>query len=231
MAISDTYLGLQLRISDELGARTDLLTPLPGSNLTKSPIQNAIDSAIAKWEREPFYFNEIYDTTWFTTVIGQEFYTALDDPSIATMAGIYKVTAVVSGNRYTVIPRTWNYLADIAITASRQASWPSDYAYYNETVRLYPVPSGAIVMQVTGIQRFAALSGDSDANAWTEDAFDLIRCEAKLGLATEVLYDDDLAAKMQTAIYGTPQVRGYLQALKGESSRRSGRGTIKPTAF
>src|ERR1700741_1945577 len=102
MAISDTYGGLQNRIADELGARTDLLTPLAGSNLTLSPIQNAIQSAIAKWEREPFYFNELFDQNWFSTVVGQEIYTTADQAQIKTMAKITKLTAIVNANRYTI---------------------------------------------------------------------------------------------------------------------------------
>jgi len=51
MTISATYLQLQRQIADELGDRTDLLTPLSDSGETLSPIQNAVQSAIAKWER------------------------------------------------------------------------------------------------------------------------------------------------------------------------------------
>jgi hypothetical protein len=231
MAISDTYLGLQNRIADELGARLDLLTPLAGSNLTLSPIQNAIQSAIAKWEREPFYFNELFDQTWFTTVPGQTYYTSTDEISIKTLAKITKVAALVNANRYTLIPRTWQYLQDISVNEVEQASWPADYAYFAQTILLYPTPAEANMMQVSGIERFVPLVADTDANVWTQDAFDLIRCEAKLILSMETLYDDDLAGKMKIAIYGDGQMRGYLPALKGESARRGGGGSIRPTYF
>ena len=75
---------------------------------------------------------------------------------------------------------------------------------------------------------------------WTQDAVDLIRSEAKLILAREVLHDDDLATRMELAIYGrssaggmwgaVPGQRGYLYALKAETTRRA-RSRIRPTYF
>lgn len=59
-----TYQDLQNRIADELGQRSDLA----------SEITLAIQTAIQKWEREPFYFNELYNEALLTTVTGQEFY-------------------------------------------------------------------------------------------------------------------------------------------------------------
>ena len=78
-----------------------------------SPIQKAIQSAVSKWEREPFYFNQAYngssiiyivddfgnyitddagnfiviagpEAPFFTTALGQEFYSVFDSPLIGT---------------------------------------------------------------------------------------------------------------------------------------------------
>src|SRR5258706_15369132 len=99
MAIRATYGQLQRGIVDELGDRTALLVPLGDEALlTLSPIQNAIQSAVAKWEREPFYFLEVYSTL-FTTVAGQEFYTTSDAAAIATAPNIATMRVLVNANR------------------------------------------------------------------------------------------------------------------------------------
>lgn len=245
MAISQTYLVLQQQVADELGDRQDLLTPLADSSLALSPIQNAIQTAIAKWEREPFYFNEYYadavaHPTWtFTTVSGTEFYTTSGDAAgtqtgnlLANSPYLARIHVTVSNNRYMLTSRTWAYIENISTNPSTIGQ-PVDYAYFGETLRLYPIPDGAYPVSLTSIPRFAALSADADTNCWTTDAYDLIRSEAKLILANEVLMDNDLAARMGVAIYGNPanpRDRGYLYALKAESMRRA-KSRITPSFF
>lgn len=243
MSRSETYLSMQLTIADELGARTDLLSPLPGSNLTLSPIKNAIQSAIAKWERDSFYFNELYDTNWFTTVAGQEFYNMTNTPvgdatEIASMPKILKVHALVNSQRYYLNPRTWQYLEEISVNPNVTTTIPIDFAYFASQIRLYPIPVGAIPMTVSGNQRLVSLVNDTDANVWTQDGFDLIRCEAKLYLAQEVLYDDALATRMKTQIYGDPKApfinqmaSGWYNVLKFETADRTAGPRIRPSYF
>jgi hypothetical protein len=232
MAISGTYLQLQQQIADELGDRQDLLVPLADSALTLSPIKNAIASAIAKWEREPFYFTENYSQNLFNTVAGQEFYTTAAATMIATSPNILKLHIFINANRYPLQIRTWQYLEDTSVNPAVQGQ-PIDYAYFAEQLRFYPIPMGAYPITISGIGRLAALSADSDANTWTQDGYDLIRSEAKLILAEETLMDDDLAGRCRAAIYGNPQnpvERGYLAALKGETARRA-RAKIRPSHF
>lgn len=237
MAISFTYQQMQQVIADELGDRTDLLSaPSDESALTNSPIQQAIQASIAKWEREPFYFNEVYDSSgspFFTTVAAQEFYTTSDAAGIATSPDLMVLHVLISGNRYPLEPRSWEYLETVSTNPSVSGQ-PTDYAYFNEQIRLYPIPDGAYPITRSGIKRFTELSASSDTNVWTQDAFDLIRCEAQLYLAMHVIHDTDLAARMQLAIYGNPadrRTRGYLAALKAETTRRMGRTRVKPTQF
>lgn len=233
MTISATYITLQRAIADEIGDRQDLLSPLSDSALTQSPIINAIQTAIAKWEREPFYFNSLYETNAFNTVNGQEFYTASDFPAIATMPDVVMIHILINANRYTLNPRTWEYLEDISVNPA-VTGYPIDYAYFAEELRLYPIPSDAWPLTFSRRQRVAALVNNTDSNIWTTDAYDLIRSEAKLVLAQEVLHDSDMAAEMKMAIYGDPgnaASRGYLYPLKAETSRREGRGRLRPTYF
>src|SRR5215472_3707712 len=101
---------MQNRIADELGARGDLL--VPSSNMSASPIQLAIFDAISFWQAERFWFNEYRTTNAFTTVVGQEWYTASDWPDIATILHIDKLSVLISGNRYFMTPRTEQYMED-----------------------------------------------------------------------------------------------------------------------
>lgn len=235
MAISATYIVLQNQIADELGNRTDLLSPLSDSSLTLSPIKNAIASAISKWEREPFYFNEIYNsaTPLFTTVSGQEFYTTTDSTLIATSPYLYSLHALISSNRWPLEKATWQELEDKSLNPAGTGQ-PTDWAYLAKTIRLYPIPNGAYPIRASRLQIIADLSADSDTNVWTSDAYDLIRSEAKLILAQEVLHDDDIVRRMKIAIYGDPSLpadRGYLYALKAETMRRAASGRVKATDF
>lgn len=226
MSISATYIQLREQIADELGDRTDLLSALSDSGLSTSPIANAVQSAVSKWEREPFYFNEVYSVSLFNTVVGQEFYTSSAAAAVATMPQMKKLHVLISGNRYPMEPRSWQYLEDISLNANVTGQ-PFEYAYFAEQLRFYPIPDNVYPITISAIQRIANLVNDNDTNVWTQDGFDLIRSEAKLILAREVLHDPQLASEMMAAIYGPG---GYLPALKGESARR-GKSKIRPTHF
>lgn len=238
MSIDGNYITLQRQIADECGDNQALLSPLSDSALTTSPIQNAIQSAIAKWEREPFYFNDLrFEPTAsspFQTVAGQEFYSASDYAGLATIAAIKSVRVLIGGNRYPLQQRDSNYMNNVSVNPDNTGQ-PIDYSFDANQMRLYLIPDNAYPLGLTGTLRLAALSGNTDANAWTQDAYDLIRCEAKLILAREVIYDEDIEANSKRAIYGTPDDpsdRGYLYALKAETTRRhANRTRIRPTHF
>ena len=224
MSVSTTYGQMQSTIAYELGGRSDLTTQ----------IQTAIQTAIAKWERERFYFNELNDTNGFSTTAGKEFYSASDYTLIGTICHIDKIHALVSNNRYTLEPRTWQYIEDYAVNPSVQASPTgiSDYSYYAETLRFYPIPDGAYPITISGTKRLTTLVNSTDFNAWTQDAEALIRCEAKLDLYLNVLKDQEQAASMKAQIYGTDgNSVGYLGALQGETFKRMAVPKVRPTYF
>lgn len=228
MAISATYLQLQQQIAMELGDKTRLL---PAATGIWSPIKNAIQSAIAKWEREPLYFNEIYTASFFTTVNAQEFYTSSDAAAIATIVGIKRLHITISGSRYSLVQRDWDYLEDIAVGTT--AGSPTQFAYFAERIRLNPIPDGAYVVSHSGTTRLTALSADSDTNVWTTDGFDLIKAEAKFILASEYLHDVALTAATAAAIYGIPAAQdappteGILAMLRKETISRGKAGITR----
>lgn len=218
-----TYADLQARIADELGGRSDLAAQIP----------LAIQTAIAKWERERFYFNELRAAAAFNTVAGQEFYGSADYAPLATIAHLDKVTILVSGNRYTLAPRLAQYLEDISVNPVVRGQ-PVEYAYYAEQLRLYPIPDNAYAVSLLGTTRFPALANAGDNNPWTLDAEALIRCEAKTDLYENTLQQPDLADRMRVLIHGDPTKpghRGYLYALKAETARRGAVGHTRPSYF
>lgn len=228
--MTDTYIDIQNRIADELGGRSDLT----------SQIQLAIQTAIQKWQRERFYFNEFIlagvSGGPFNTVSGQEFYTSSDYAPIATLAHIDKMWALVSGNRYFINPRTSQYIADVSVNPTN-TSIPVDYAFFAEQIRFYPIPNNAYPVGLLGTQRLATLVNGGDTNSWVTgaDAEALIRTEAKMDLYENVLQSPDMADRMRLLIHGNPLVpgsRGYLYALRAETQRRIPEGgRIRPTHF
>lgn len=237
MSISSTYGTMQAQIADDLGDRQDLLTPLSDSTLVLSPIQEAIQKAIATWEREPFYFNDLNDTNGFSTSAGQEFYGNATAPVsyglIANVAKLDKIHVLVSNNRYTLVPRTWSYLDDISVNPS-VVGQPTEYAYFAEQLRFYPIPDNAYPMTMSGTQRLSNLAGGGDFNAWTQDAYGLILASAKMYLAQHTLHDANLYAAMRVAVYGDPsdgRHRGELYMLKAETVRRTASSRVRPSHF
>ncbi len=233
MSVSYTYQQLQNQIALELGYRTDLLNIPAGFTVALSPIAQAIQNAIAKHERERFYFNELTSINAFNTVTEQEFYTSAAFGGLGTMPHIDKLWILISGNRYTLNPRTEQYLSDTSVNPSVSGQ-PVDYALYGETLRLYPIPSGAYPITPEGTQRLAALVQPTDENAWTQDAGDLIKAEAKFDLYTHFLKNPAGALAMKNAIYGDPNDPteiGLLDALQSETYQRTAVGKTRPSYF
>lgn len=232
MAISGTYGGMQRQIIDELGDRSELLASMFAS--LNSPIKQAIQSAIAKWEREPFYFNEFLNTAtpMFTTVAGQELYTTADATVIATAPNIWTLHALIAANRWPLEKRSIEWMEENSVNPAGRGQ-PTDWAYFAKTIRLYPIPDGAYPIRAARIDILAALSADTDTNVWMTDGYDLVKSEAKLTLGRNFLHDEALVNAMTAAIYGNPmnpRERGYLAALKAETTRRA-RSKIRPTSF
>ena len=218
--MASDYITLQNRIADELGGRSDLT----------SQIKLAILTAIKKWERKRFYFNEVIVQNAFNTVAAQEYYTSSDYAGIATMAKIDLLTCYYYGRKFTLAPRTWAFLQGIAVNPS-WSSLPTDWAYQAQAIRLYPIPNGSFPITIEGTQRFTTLSNDTDSNAWTTDAEALIRAEAKMDLYANVLKSPDQAAIQKQLIYGDGIYGGYLQDLKAESSQRKAPSPIRASEF
>lgn len=213
---------MQNRIADELGGRTDLLAPSP--NMTLSPIQLAIQDAVQFWENDRFFFNEDRVTGAFSTVVGQEFYTASDWTDIPNLLHIDKLSILISGNRYFMTPRTEQWMEDISINPSWSGQ-PVNYSYYNFQLRFYPIPNGVYPVNVLRTFQLAELSGNSDSTIWTNDAEQLIRLTAKQYLYRDTILDDVKSASMESG------AAKQFSSLKGATFRRSATLKFQPTQW
>ena len=200
---------MKTRIANEL-ARSDLTTE----------IGQAIQSAIEHHERRRFYFNETIASV--TASIGQEWYASADAAWIASAVDIDSLRVTINSRPYPVNKRTMAEL-EIVSGGSTISGDPTDWCYYQQQIRLYPVPSAARVLTGAYIQRFATMTADGDSNAWMNDAEALIRTRAKIMLWEEVIRGD--AGKKEGEFLRAREA-DYLSRLLSETGRRGRAGSV-----
>lgn len=209
-----TYSDMQTRIADELD-RTDLA----------SQIKKAIVSAVRHYERKQFYFCESSFT--FSTVIGQEYYTSSDAAAIATAPNIGRLNGLFSSSRMPLIKRPWEFIDDKSATTTSYAQ-PEEWAYRQEEIRFYPIPDAVYTITAFDVPRLTELSADSDTNAWTNDAEELIRSRAKIDLLRNTIRGPEMAEEIMAI---QQQERDALVALINETASREATGFSQPTQF
>lgn len=197
---------MKARIADEL-ARDDLTTQ----------IGYAINDAISAYNNERFYFNESRDLT-FVTVQGQDFYTSSD---LADMPNIIKIDWMklyLNNYPYALFASSPEELEALSIAGTSMGQ-PYQYCWYQQKIRIYPIPSTAgLTIRIGAVISQAPPANDSvTGNPWMADAERLIRSRAKWELARHVLNDDDLALRMggpTTDTEGDPDGGAVGDALK-----------------
>jgi hypothetical protein len=208
-----TQADMKTRIADEL-ARGDLT----------SQIASAIGDAIAFYQDKRFWFNESRDVV-FNTVAGQQWYGAADNQNIPALYFIDYVTMTV-GNVVSDVPRMEPEDLEILTMTGTQQGEPYAYTYYNQQIRLFPVPSQVWPVRVGAHVTAAAPASDGETgNPWMTFAEKLIRSRAKYELAINWLKDIELAQTMTAA------VTEAFDELKGRTNRQTGRGVIRAMQF
>lgn len=197
---------------------------------TPADATQAIQDAIAQFERESFWFNDMRTFGAVTgslsdlqTVQAKEFYSAQDLQTLVNMPHIRQIQVLAFNNRYTLNERTQQWIADQSISTTWQGL-PTDWCWNSGALQLYPVPDGGYPLIITGTIRFPGLVNNSDFNCWTNDAEWLIRSEAKRLLFTNIIRDADQAMAIEMEVYGNPRTgrQGALQQLRRETMRRAG---------
>lgn len=189
-------------------------------------IHKAVLAAVRYCERKTFYFNETRDIT-FPTVNGQEWYGVADNANIPTLVRIQYAFREDANN--VRLPLDYDTPQSIELLADNSAirGEPSSYTYFGQRVRLYPIPDTQVftIRLQVGPYRMTPLAVDADTNAWTTEAYDLIKARAKYLVGKDTLKDPNLA---------TEALNDYNQqeaALEAETSSRNGSGYVQPTCF
>ena len=178
-----TYADMRSRIADEL---------VNDGDITTAQINNAIQSAIADYAAEQFWFNEAVGT--FSTVSSQELYTSTDLADIPTMIKVLSMRIANTGTYTSYI----NGIANDTIEDMQDGSIrgaPQYYSRFANKIRLYPIPNAVYSIKISYIATLATLSADADTNSWMTDGEEVIRQAAKKRLATDILADDALAQR------------------------------------
>lgn len=178
------YLTMQNRI-----AREAYFVPGAAASGKQIEIREAIQSAIAFYEQELFWFNEQQATS--TTAPGFEYY--------AVPIGFIQMysLSLLSGGR-------WETLEPVSLDEAEQflrnrpPGRPTSYCTFNQQFRLSPAPDAAYDLQLLFVKKLPALSADSDTNAWLTEAEPLIRSKAKAALFLDVSHDPEQAAMQDT---------------------------------
>ena len=196
-----------------------IASELRRSNIT-SQIASAITTAIETYQQERWIFNESRSVT-FPTVAAQEFYTSADSASIPLLIKLDYAKVYIGDTAYALHPDDPSRMEELSDSATNTGQ-PSTYLYYDESLRLYPVPDGVYTIRLAGVFVAAAPATDDEAsNPWMTKAERLIRSRAKLELAIHVLQDQELAAAMGEA------TRDAWDDLKTRTNRLTGTGRVR----
>jgi hypothetical protein len=179
-------------------------------------IATAVDRAIRFFQPDRFFFNEGYVT--FQTIAGSDVYAAGDAGAIPDLMAIDSVV-MLDGETPTVLQRVdeaWIEKGDEPTSQAR----PCAYAYFDRSLRLWPMPSDAWTVRIMAHVRLPAPALD-EANAWSDEASGLIAAQAKWHLALNSLRNASMA-QMQAQI-----VDDELNALRGRSNVIASTGQVQ----
>lgn len=191
-----------------------------------SQTRSAILAAIRYCERKTYYFNQTRDVT-FPTVDGQEWYGSSANANIPTLIQIQEAYSEDSSGERVILRRDLPVDLEILSDNSASRGEPFSYTYFNQQIRLYPVPGSEVytIRLQLGPYRLAPLTVDGSSNAWTTEAYDMIKARAKYILQKDTLKDATLAIEAMN------DFTDQELALANETSRRLSRGLIVATDF
>jgi hypothetical protein len=177
------YGTMQVRIGDEI---QDAVVLLP-------QIQNAIQDAIAQFEPNRFYFNQTIGT--FNTTANREYYGAADFADIPLLIEVNSLLVGISGSKSALQAEDFRQMDRV-----QNGAWfgpPRAFAYYNQQLRLFPIPDAVYPLTMAYHHRLSPLVAPTDTNAWMTDGEMLIRQTAKGMLALDVLQEANIVQGAQ----------------------------------
>jgi hypothetical protein len=207
-----TFLDLQKQIATDL-TRDDLA----------SEIKSAVENAIDHYETTRFYFNVTRSLT-FPTVAGRSAYGASDLAQIPNIIGL-DTLFLFDGVRPLELDKYETDEFEWLQGSMTGAGRPCAYTYVDSQILLWPVPVAVYTMRPHMHFKLDPLVQDTDANAWCNDAEQLIRCHAKLLLYANVLEDTEGMQRMQV------QIQPLADRLAYKTSARASTGRIRGTCW
>ncbi len=167
-----TFAEIKARVADEL-ERNDL----------SSQIETAVLDAQEFYAHLFLGFNERRGLA--ATLAGSEF--------ASLPAGLRhpkEVSVQVSGNDYTLLKRSTEYLEHLH-NASDTSGQPAFYAVLDREFRIWPTPDAQYTLTVLGVYDDSALSADADTNDFTTNAMatNMLVHWAKEYIARNILID------------------------------------------
>lgn len=244
MAFTGTDLqSMIFRIAAELGSRFDL-AGAAGSATQAAPnseaIRNAINTAIAIYQKQRFRFSEIDPSAppTFTTQALRSTYNATDSALISSSYFIDYLNLQL-GNTLMQLTQESPERQHLNIQLFTQNGMPTSWAYEFNTILLYPVPVAAYTIYIGAHILVPGPATDTDTtNVWMQpqNGERLIRCRAKYEIATHVTRNAAMAAAMSPEPDGNSGTSGEAyrawRALKAETNKiTSTRSRVKPMAF
>lgn len=187
------YSDLKTRIITEL-SRDDL------SDTLATQLTTHIASACEYYADRKFWFNTV-----FTTVA-----TVASTATVAIPATVRRVEKVTIPAYYTELRECT--LAQLPDTGERGV--PLQYAYFNDSLRFYPVPDAAYTLNIFGTAQVAAPTLAADTNVWTTEAYDLITAHTKFTLCRGQFRDPEGAQLAQA------ETQDALKRLLTETAKR-----------
>lgn len=163
---------------------------------------------------------------------------AVTSPAVAGQGGIgagqvpYQIDylAIQIGTARYEIDRYDPKDIDLLTQSGTQRGQPYAYAYYNEQIRFYPVPSDIYPIIVAAHEIIAAPAAlNTTGNRWMTDGERLIRSRAKFELSMN--YGIDYPGLAQRMNPDTGATADAFDALKREANKITSRGTVRPTQF
>jgi len=208
-----TFGDMKTRIADEL-SRSDLTTQIGLEILT----------AISHYENQRWWFGETRATA---STVASVAYVAmptdlLDEDSL---------TVTLNGTKYQLTRRAYDWIDKV--DSGQNPGQPSYFAFYQEQIRLYPIPDAVYTLTFSYIKSQTALSLDADTNDWTNAGEALIRARAKA--AVRINYLNDAGALQEAQAYAlnrqdflcTQEAVAY-RSLKQRSDNYVSTGQIEP---
>lgn len=168
-----TFATVKANIADDL-SRSDLTTQISARML----------AAVRYYANKDFWFNRGQSTA--STVAGTELY-ALPTDFMAP----YRLQLADSATKEPLI-RVSNEWLDANYETTDQAR-PVRWSILANQIRLRPIPDAVYTLTLTYRKELTALSGDSDTNAWTEDAEMLIHYRTCWDIYQHIIRDQGMA--------------------------------------